>query len=156
MNNNMNRKTQLDSTIASIREHVRQLEARLKETEQQLQEKRALLNAWVAEYEGLESDDERKDKSRLPRGEALKRVNQIFVNSDAARLQGLTVKAIADATGLKWTTARNVVNEGKNGFVQLTEGVWIRAKDRPPPSIPDGDDPRRRRLTVTRPVANVG
>jgi len=58
-------------------------------------------------------------------------VSRLYDENETARLNGLTVKEIADATKLKWTTVRNVVHNVKNGFIE-TDGRWKRTADSQP------------------------
>jgi hypothetical protein len=130
--NTLNRRALLEGTISSIREHIRQLERQVKEADEQLQEKRAVLNVWLKELDGI--DEVRKNRvspERLPRGEARRIVSRLYDETEIARTQGLTVVEIANETKLKWSTARNVVNNKKNGFVE-TDGRWRRTIDAQP------------------------
>jgi len=129
--NMLNRKTLLETTISSIRDHIRRLEAQLRETEQELQQKRAVLNVWVSEFENLDKEQKTRISQRIGRGEARRVVSRLYDENETARLNGLTVKEIADATKLKWTTVRNVVHNVKNGFIE-TDGRWKRTADSQP------------------------
>jgi response regulator of citrate/malate metabolism len=119
----MNRRLLLDETIASVSEHIRQLQNLEKETTEQLEAKRAILNAWMAELADLDNGRKNRKSARLPRGEARRTVLRWFAENESLRQQGVTVKQIAEATGLNWTTVRNVLHHPKSDFVE-TDGEW--------------------------------
>lgn len=129
--NTLNRRALLEGTISSIREHIRQLERQVKEADEQLQEKRAVLNVWLKELDGIDEVRKNRVSERLPRGEARRIVSRLYEENEKARMQGLTVVEIANATKLNWTTTRNVVHNKKNGFVE-TDGRWKRIIDAQP------------------------
>src|ERR1700687_3712361 len=119
----MNRRILLNETIASVSEHIRQLQNLEKQTTALLEAKRAILNEWLAELADLDNERKNRQSARLPRGEARRTVLRWFAENESLRQQGVTVKQISEATGLNWTTVRNVFHHPKSEFIE-PDGQW--------------------------------
>ena len=98
------------------RDARRQLEVERKRIDDQLAEKNALIQAWALELESLEHSSDSGKTNRLPRGEAKQRISAFFDTDLHAQADGATIKEIADATGVSWSTVRNVIEKPKNGY----------------------------------------
>jgi hypothetical protein len=125
------RQALIKATIRTIHEAKWRLESERDELIQQIAEKDRQLQAWVKEFSELEGQP---PSGRIQRGEPLRRINEFF--SGNPQTKGATTKELADATGLNWTTVRNVLKNENNGFVEV-DGAWRKKPDaEKPPAQP--------------------
>jgi hypothetical protein len=122
---NKERQDLIRATLRTIHEAKWRLESERDDLIKQIAEKDRQLQAWVKEFNELEGQP---PSGRIPRGEPLRRINELFVANEKAQSRGATIKEIADAIGLNWTTVRNVLKNEKNGFVE-TDGAWRKKAD---------------------------
>jgi len=127
----MTKRELIEHTLAAIREARRALELEQDRVVEEIGEKDALIQAWVAELDSMDHADEdgpRKKNPRLPKGEPLRKINAFFDGDQKAQSDGATTKEIADTTGLPWSTVRNVLEKPKNGFAKSDNDRWKRVQ----------------------------
>jgi hypothetical protein len=114
----MDRKTLIQQTISAVQDALMNLEMERDRIGYELNEKTELLKVWQRELTQLEKGNTDPNRQRAPKGEALRLIHEWYDKDLRSQQAGLTIKQIAEATGLKWSTVRNVVKKVQNGFVE--------------------------------------
>jgi hypothetical protein len=116
----MDRKTLIEQTIDAITETLANLEMDRDRIEFDMNQKKGLLDTWRKELAQIEKGKPR-NRERAPKGEALRLIHEWYDRDPRSQQNGLTIKQISDATGMNWSTVRNVVKKPENGFIE-TDG----------------------------------
>jgi hypothetical protein len=124
----MDPKMAIAQTIGAVEATIGQLKDDCERLEFEINQHQQLLDYWRREYAKLQAGKGGSGK-RLAKGEPLRRVNEYYDSNPRTQQSGLTVKEIEEATGLNWTTARNVVETEKNGFVKAEGNKYRRSVD---------------------------
>lgn len=107
----------LQSDRACVRTELADLEKRIEDTE-------ARLRTWETFLSQIANPDFQEDKSRLRKGEALAKINELFAKLNPGT--ALTWNEIARQAGIPWSTVRNVVRKESSGFKEVAGNRWCK------------------------------